>query len=104
MNPYPLKLPLCPLLLQAARDAYEQMGARLFYDQCLQDTLQQKQHRVSSEVDVTTLKDYMHYLSLLDETPAYMGGRDNSWRKLTLEGEHHTDGRLIGECLKGWSH
>jgi len=26
------------------------------------------------------------YLSLLDETPAYMGGRDNGWRKLTLEG------------------
>ena len=24
-------------------------------------------------------------MSLLDETPSYLGGRDNSWRKLTLE-------------------
>jgi len=38
------------------------------------------------KVDITTLKDYMQYLSLMDETPSYMGGKDNSWRKLTLEG------------------
>ena len=67
------------------------MGARLFYDQCMQDTLQQCQHRITSELDVTTLKDYMYYLSLLDELPANMGGRDNSWRKLTLEGRLNED-------------
>ena len=62
------------------------MGHRQFYDQFLQDTIQYETHKIVDEIDVTTLKDYMRYLSLLDETPAYMGGRDNTWRKLTLEG------------------
>lgn len=35
------------------------MGARKFYDQVIQDTLQHQTHRVTDEVDVTTLKDYM---------------------------------------------
>jgi len=26
------------------------------------------------------------YASVLDETPAYLGGRENPWRLLTLEG------------------
>jgi len=26
------------------------------------------------------------YASILDETPAYLGGRENPWRLLTLEG------------------
>lgn len=28
----------------------------------------------------------LQYLSLLDETPASMGGKDNTWRQLTLDG------------------
>ena len=27
------------------------------------------------------------YVSLMDETPSYMGGKGNSWRKLTLDGK-----------------
>ena len=33
------------------------------------------------------------YVSLMDETPSYMGGKGNSWRKLTLDGK-----------LKKWFH
>ncbi|XP_041379360.1 putative uncharacterized protein CXorf58 [Gigantopelta aegis] len=69
----------------AAEDSLRLMGNRLFYEQMLQDALRQKQCPVADEVDVTTLKDYMLYLSNLDETPAYMGGRENYWRKLTLD-------------------
>ena len=31
---------------------------------------------------------YLQYSSLLDELPAYKGGRDNTWRRLTLKGFH----------------
>ncbi|XP_064615141.1 uncharacterized protein CXorf58-like [Liolophura sinensis] len=70
---------------EAAEDSLKQMGNRLFYDQILQDNIYQKQFRVTDEVDVTTLKDYMQYLANLDETPAYKGGKENYWRKLTLD-------------------
>ncbi|KAI0243075.1 hypothetical protein LSAT2_008863 [Lamellibrachia satsuma] len=70
---------------EAARDACQLMGHRRFYDQLISDQLQRDTHAVTDEVDIITLKDYMQYLSLLDETPAYLGGRDNCWRKLTLE-------------------
>ena len=35
------------------------MGNRKFYDQMLQDAMFQQQYRITDEVDVTTLKDYM---------------------------------------------
>ena len=78
------------LFLQAARDACDLMGHRKFYDQMIQDVIQHDTHKITGEVDITTLKDYMQYISLMDETPSYMGGKDNSWRKLTLEGMHLT--------------
>ncbi|KAK2150952.1 hypothetical protein LSH36_381g02102 [Paralvinella palmiformis] len=70
---------------EAARDACDLMGHRKFYEQLIQDMMRRDEHQVTDEIDVTTLKDYMQYVSLLDETPSYLGGRDNSWRKLTLE-------------------
>ena len=44
---------------QAARDACELMGHRKFYDQVIQDMLKHKEYKITDEVDVTTLKDYM---------------------------------------------
>ena len=35
------------------------MGNRKFYDQMLQDAMFQQQYKITDEVDVTTLKDYM---------------------------------------------
>ncbi|XP_005092727.1 putative uncharacterized protein CXorf58 [Aplysia californica] len=70
---------------EAAEDSLRQMGNRIFYDQILQDTIRQRQCPVTDEIDVTTLKDYMQYLSNLDESPAYQGGKENYWRKLTLD-------------------
>ncbi|XP_070213227.1 uncharacterized protein CXorf58 homolog isoform X2 [Littorina saxatilis] len=70
---------------EAAEDSLRLMGNRHFYDQMLQDTIRQQQVAIVDEVDVTTLKDYMQYLSNLDETPAYLGGRENYWRKLSLD-------------------
>ncbi|KAL8593909.1 hypothetical protein ACOMHN_048346 [Nucella lapillus] len=70
---------------EAAEDSLRLMGNRHFYDQMLQDTIRYQQAAIVDEVDVTTLKDYMQYLSNLDETPAYLGGRENYWRKLSLD-------------------
>ncbi|RUS83432.1 hypothetical protein EGW08_008804 [Elysia chlorotica] len=70
---------------EAAEDSLRQMGNRIFYDQILQDTIRQQQQAVCDEVDITTLKDYMQYVSSLDESPAYQGGKENYWRKLTLD-------------------
>ncbi|XP_074657958.1 uncharacterized protein CXorf58-like isoform X2 [Tubulanus polymorphus] len=69
---------------QAARDACDLMGNRKFYELILQDAVHHEQFKITDEIDVTTMKDYMQYLSHLDETPADRGGKDNSWRKLTL--------------------
>ena len=79
------------------------MGSRLFYDQMLVDACQHQQFKITDELDVTTMKDYMQacikppysmvmnlsvlqYVATVDETPAYLGGKDNTWRKLNLEG------------------
>ena len=35
------------------------MGNRKFYDQMLQDAMYKQQYRITDEIDVTTLKDYM---------------------------------------------
>uniref|UniRef100_A0A2C9KG98 Uncharacterized protein n=1 Tax=Biomphalaria glabrata TaxID=6526 RepID=A0A2C9KG98_BIOGL len=70
---------------EASADALKQMGNRNFYNLMLQDTIRQQSHPVTDEVDITTLKDYMQYLSNLDESPANQGGKENYWRKLTLD-------------------
>ncbi|XP_030430843.1 putative uncharacterized protein CXorf58 homolog isoform X2 [Gopherus evgoodei] len=69
----------------AAVDACKLMGHRKYYDQMIWDELQYQNHKIIDEIDVATVKDYMQYISNLDETPAYFGGRDNCWRKLSLE-------------------
>ncbi|XP_071477892.1 uncharacterized protein CXorf58-like [Diadema antillarum] len=69
---------------EAASDACKEMGNRKFYDQMIADTCQYERDKITDEVDVTTVKDYMQYLSNLDEMPAYMGGRENLWRRLDL--------------------
>ena len=53
---------------QAAEDARQQMGNRVFYDQMLTDACQQQQLRVGSEVDVTNMKEYMQVLYMLQST------------------------------------
>ena len=53
---------LCNLLyvcVQAAKDARRWMGSRQFYDQMLVDACRHQQLKVTDEVDVTTMKEYM---------------------------------------------
>nr|XP_032828578.1 putative uncharacterized protein CXorf58 homolog [Petromyzon marinus]XP_032828579.1 putative uncharacterized protein CXorf58 homolog [Petromyzon marinus]XP_032828580.1 putative uncharacterized protein CXorf58 homolog [Petromyzon marinus] len=69
---------------QAATDAYHMMGTRSFCKQITLDAQLHERARVTGEVDVTTGKDYMQYVSYLDETEARLGGRGNRWRTLSL--------------------
>lgn len=70
---------------EAASDSLKLMGNRKFYDQLIADMCQHEKDRITDEIDVTTMKDYMQYLSHLDECPAETGGKSNTWRRLTLD-------------------
>lgn len=69
----------------AAKDAQRHMGSRVFYNQMLVDACQHQQLKITDEIDVTTMKEYMQYVATVDESPAYLGGKDNTWRKLNLQ-------------------
>ncbi|XP_042189823.1 putative uncharacterized protein CXorf58 homolog isoform X2 [Callorhinchus milii] len=70
---------------EAAADSCKLMGHRKFYDLLIDDELQFQRSQITDEVDIITLKDYMQYLSYLDETPAHLGGKDNNWRILSMD-------------------
>ncbi|XP_001628550.3 uncharacterized protein CXorf58 homolog isoform X2 [Nematostella vectensis] len=70
---------------QAASDSLRLMGNRKFYDQLTADLCQHEKDKITDEIDVTTMKDYMKYLSHLDEAPPDAGGKSNLWRRLTLD-------------------
>ncbi|KAH0624746.1 hypothetical protein JD844_032503 [Phrynosoma platyrhinos] len=70
---------------EAAVDACKLMGYRKYYNQMLRDELQYKKYGIIDQMDVATIRDYVQYVNHLDETPAYVGGRHNYWRRLSLE-------------------
>uniref|UniRef100_A0A8C3VK73 Chromosome X open reading frame 58 n=1 Tax=Catagonus wagneri TaxID=51154 RepID=A0A8C3VK73_9CETA len=70
---------------EAVVDVCKIMGKRKFYHQIMEDEHLFQKFKVTDEIDIVTLKDYMQYSSLLDETPASSGGRNNYWRRLNLE-------------------
>ena len=64
---------------EAAEDSRRQMGNRKFYDQMLVDACHHHQlGGVTDEVDITTMKEYMQYAANVDESPAYLGGKENA--------------------------
>ena len=45
--------------MKAAQDACDLMGHRKFYDQVLEDIIHHDTYKITDQIDVTTLKDYM---------------------------------------------
>jgi hypothetical protein len=100
---------------QAAVDSCELMGNRKFYDQMITDMCQEQRKDTADELNVSNLKDCMKYLAVVDETPASLGGKGNTWRRLSLEVlprhhiiydvvsylEHHEMSPKICEYLNG---
>ncbi|XP_062940599.1 uncharacterized protein CXorf58 homolog [Cynocephalus volans] len=70
---------------EAVVDACKIMGKKKFYHQIMEDERLFQKFKVTDKIDIVTMKDYMQYSSLLDETPASSGGRNNYWRRLSLE-------------------
>ncbi|XP_004410098.1 PREDICTED: putative uncharacterized protein CXorf58 homolog [Odobenus rosmarus divergens] len=70
---------------EGVADACKMMGKKKFYHQVMEDEHLFQKFKITDEIDIVTLKDYMQYSSLLDETPASSGGRNNYWRKLNLK-------------------
>ena len=62
---------------QAAEDARRQMGNRVFYDQMFQDACHHDQLRVTDEMDVTTMKEYMQARPRLTHVPLVIVELDN---------------------------
>lgn len=48
---------------KAAEEACDQMGKRKFLEIMVQDTMCQEKYKITDEMDVTTLKDYMQVLN-----------------------------------------
>ena len=71
---------------QAAVDANKQMGNRRLMEQMISDSCREQSAggRVTNDSDVSNLKELVQYRACLDETPAYLGGKDNTWRELDL--------------------
>lgn len=76
----------------AAQAACNQMGNKQYYNIMILDSLQSVTNkRVSEKSDIVCMRDYMQYSSLIDDLPAYMGGRSNAWRRLNLSDlQRHT--------------
>ncbi|KAM7044882.1 uncharacterized protein CXorf58 homolog [Molossus nigricans] len=70
---------------KALSDACKIMGRKKFYEQILEDERLSQKFKITDEIDIVTVQDYMKYSSLLDKTPASSGGRNNCWRRLSLK-------------------
>ena len=90
---------------EAAEDASRQMSHRAMLDQMLTDACYHPKQKIQDEIDVATVKDYMQYRSILDESPAYIGGKGNSWRTLSASSlPRHSTMYSIAELLAKTAH
>ncbi|KAL0993996.1 hypothetical protein UPYG_G00116540 [Umbra pygmaea] len=71
---------------EATTDACRMMGNRIFINHIIADEIQWEGRIIADTSDITCMRDFMQYSSHLDKLPAYLGGRANSWRTLSLQG------------------
>ncbi|TPX61662.1 hypothetical protein PhCBS80983_g00986 [Powellomyces hirtus] len=69
---------------QAAVDSCTMMGVRLYSENVMRNEYQNRGLKVAHPDEVTNRLDFVQYISSLDQKPAYMGGRNNTWRELTV--------------------
>ncbi|CAB1316031.1 unnamed protein product [Coregonus sp. 'balchen'] len=72
--------------MQATTDTCRMMGNRIFINHIIADEIQRQGSTISDTSYITCMRDFMQYSSHLDELPAYLGGRENTWRSLSLRG------------------
>ncbi|XP_066212539.1 uncharacterized protein CXorf58 homolog [Saccopteryx leptura] len=96
--------------IKGSTDAYKMMGRKKFHEQLVEDERLSQKFKITDEIDIVTLQDYMQYSSLLDETPASFGGRNNCWRRLSLKNiprammiydiVHYAESKVISDRLQ----
>ncbi|KAI8588208.1 hypothetical protein BDZ88DRAFT_203122 [Geranomyces variabilis] len=69
---------------QAAVDSCTIMGVRLYSENVMRTEFQNRGLKVAHSDEVTNRLDFVQYISSLDQKPAYMGGRNNTWRELAV--------------------
>ncbi|KAM7127208.1 LOW QUALITY PROTEIN: uncharacterized protein CXorf58 homolog [Ciconia maguari] len=80
---------------EAAADVCKLMGYQKYHEQMAQNELQYPNHRITDDNDTLLQICILRQLcesvesdwstSNLDESPAYFGGRNNCWRRLSLQ-------------------
>ncbi|KAJ3147238.1 hypothetical protein HDU86_008074 [Geranomyces michiganensis] len=60
------------------------MGVRLYSENVMRNEFQNRGLKVAHSDEVTNRLDFVQYISSLDQKPAYMGGRNNTWRELAV--------------------
>lgn len=90
---------------EAAEDASRQMSNRALFDQMITDACYHPKRGVQDDIDVVTVRDYMQYRSVVDESPAYIGGKGNSWRTLSASSlPRHSTMHSLAELLAKATH
>nr|XP_044995774.1 putative uncharacterized protein CXorf58 homolog [Jaculus jaculus] len=70
---------------EALADAYKMMGRRKFCQQIKEEQRCFQKFKVADLMDVVTMRDYLQYCKLVDDSPASSGGKNNCWRRLNLK-------------------
>ncbi|KAM5291076.1 LOW QUALITY PROTEIN: uncharacterized protein CXorf58 homolog [Glossophaga mutica] len=83
---------------EASTDAYKLMGKKKFHEQIMEDERLSREFKITDETDIVTLQDRMKCCSLLDKIPASSGGRNSSWRRVSLDDIPRT--RMMYDIVK----
>ena len=69
---------------QAARDSCIIMGPRTFYENIVMQEYHHNLFDIYEDYEVGNQIEVVKYLNSLDERPPSLGGRNNTWRELTV--------------------
>ena len=73
---------------QASMDSCSIMGNRVFHQNALQTQYSQKTFKTYEPYQVDNKLEFIQYMNSLDDRPAYLGGRNNGWRELSIAGRN----------------
>ncbi len=73
------------------------MGAKAFLQQLQANELHHDSFGINETFEIGNKMEFVQYLNSLDERPAYLGGRNNGWRELTIaRKDYFLKGFLVG--------
>ena len=73
------------LTKKSSIDAMSLMGPRAYTQQCSLINQYRDSTKIFEKYEIQSKMEFVQYLNSLDDRPAYLGGRNNQWRELSLE-------------------